>query len=141
MVATEEFIELCAFEPYWRISELIAERIDVNAKGEYGWTALMYDEKILQVSYGDTYDFSEGDSVFSLSILYDKEGYVLEIYFIGKFINESDFISALSACSVEMSEWENIGDKFRIVFFLIDENSETFKWIGHYNGRPISSRR
>ena len=42
IVATEEFIELCAFEPYWRISELIAERIDVNAKGEYGWTALMY---------------------------------------------------------------------------------------------------
>ena len=52
----------------------------------------------------------------------------------GKFINESDFISALSACSVEMSEWENIGDKFRIEFFLIDENSEKIKWHGYYSG-------
>ena len=71
------------------------------------FTSLGINKKILQASYGDTYNFSEGDSVFSLKILYDKEGYVLEIYFTGKFINESDFMSALSACSVEMSEWKN----------------------------------
>ena len=99
------------------------------------FTSLGINKKILQASYGDTYNFSEGDSVFSLKILYDKEGYVLEIYFTGKFINESDFMSALSACSVEMSEWKNIGDKFRITFFLVDENSETIKWTGYYSGK------
>lgn len=116
------------------ISSYMESMVKWNERYNDYFASLGINEKILQASYGDTYDFSEGDSVFSLSILYDKEGYVLEIYFIGKFINESDFISALSACSVEMSEWENIGDKFRIVFFLIDENSETFKWIGHYSG-------
>lgn len=131
-------------EPYVEYSKNIFEDMTISSYMEsmIKWrkryndyfASLGINKKILQASYGDTYDFSEGDSVFSLRILYDKEGYVLEIYFIGKFINESDFISALSACSVEMSEWENIGDKFRIAFFLIDENSETIKWIGHYSG-------
>jgi hypothetical protein len=99
------------------------------------FTSLGINKKILQASYGDTYNFSEGDSVFSLKILYDKEGYVLEIYFTGKFINESDFISALSACSVEMSKWKNIGDKFRIRFYLVDQNNKTIKWTGYYSGK------
>ena len=99
------------------------------------FTSLGINKKILQASYGDTYNFSEGDSDFSLKILYDKEGYVLEIYFAGNFINESDFISALSACSVEMSKWKNIGDKFIIRFFLVDQNNKTIKWRGYYSGK------
>ena len=134
-------------EPYVEYSKNIFEDMTISSymesvikwKERYDdyFASLGINEKILQASYGDTYDFSEGDSVFSLSILYDKEGYVLEIYFTGKFINESDFISALSTCSAEMSEWKNIGDKFRITFFLVDENSETikWKWMGYYSGK------
>lgn len=101
------------------------------------FASLGINEKILQASCGDTYNFSEGDSVFSLCILYDKEGYVLEIDFIGIFINESEFIHALAGCSVEMSEWKNIGDKFKISFFLVDEISEPikWKWMGYYSGK------
>ena len=131
-------------EPYVEYSKNIFEDIKMSSylesmikwKKRYTdyFASLGINKKILQSSYGDTYYFSEGDSAFSLIILYDKEGYVMEICLIGKFINESDFISALSACSVEMSEWENIGDKFRIEFFLIDENSEKIKWNGYYSG-------
>ena len=132
-------------EPYVEYSKNIFEDITTSSymesmikwKERYDnyFTSLGINKKILQASCGDTYNFSEGDSDFSLSILYDKEGYVLEIYFIGKFINESDFISALSACSVEMSEWKNIGDKFIITFVLVDENIETIKWRGYYSGK------
>ena len=131
-------------EPYIEYSKNIFEDITMASYMEsmIKWmkrytdyfASLSINKKILQASYGDTYNFSEGDSAFSLIILYDKEGYVREICLTGKFINESDFISALSACSVEMSEWENIGDKFRIEFFLIDENSEKIKWHGYYSG-------
>nr|WP_314447656.1 toll/interleukin-1 receptor domain-containing protein [uncultured Lachnoanaerobaculum sp.] len=134
-------------EPYVEYSKNIFEDITTSSYMEsvIKWreryddyfASLGINKKILQAGCGDTYNFSEGDSDFSLSILYDKEGYVLEIYFIGKFINESDFISALSACSVEMSEWKNIGDKFIITFFLVDENIETikWKWTGYYSGK------
>ena len=134
-------------EPYVEYSKNIFEDITTSSYMEsvIKWreryddyfASLGINKKILQAGCGDTYNFSEGDSDFSLSILYDKEGYVLEIYFIGKFINESDFISALSACSVEMSEWKNIGDKFIITFFLVDENIETikWKWRGYYSGK------
>lgn len=132
-------------EPYVEYSKNIFEDITTSSYMEsvIKWreryddyfASLGINKKILQAGCGDTYNFSEGDSDFSLSILYDKEGYVLEIYFIGKFINESDFISALSACSVEMSEWKNIGDKFKIRFYLVDQNSKTIKWTGHYSGK------
>lgn len=132
-------------EPYVEYSKNIFEDMTTSSymesmikwKERYDnyFASLGINKKILQASYGDTYNFSEGDSVFSLKILYDKEGYVLEIYFTGKFINESDFISALSACSVEMSEWKNIGDKFKIRFYLVDQNSKTIKWTGHYSGK------
>mgnify|MGYP000979242889 CR=1 FL=1 len=131
-------------EPYIEYSKNIFEDITMTSYMEsmIKWmkrytdyfASLSINKKILQARYSDTYNFSEGDSAFSLIILYDKEGYVREICLTGKFINESDFISALSACSVEMSEWENIGDKFRIEFFLIDENSEKIKWYGYYSG-------
>lgn len=134
-------------EPYVEYSKNIFEDMTISSYMEsmIKWeeryndyfASLGINKKILQASYGDTYDFSENDSHFRLNILYDKEGYVLEICFIGKFINKSDFISALSACSVEMSEWKNIGDKFRITFFLVDENSEPikWKWMGYYSGK------
>lgn len=132
-------------EPYVEYSKNIFEDMTTSSymesmikwKERYDnyFASLGINKKILQASYGDTYNFSEGDSVFSLKILYDKEGYVLDIYLIGIFINESDFISALSACSVEMSEWKNIGDKFKIRFYLVDQNSKTIKWTGHYSGK------
>ena len=132
-------------EPYVEYSKNIFEDMTTSSymesmskwKERYDdyFASLGINKKILQASYGDTYNFSEGDSVFTLKILYDKEGYVLEICLIGNFINESDFITALSACSVEMSEWKNIGDKFSIRFSLVDQNSKTIKWTGFYSGK------
>ena len=132
-------------EPYVKYSKFMDKAISSYMESMSKWkeryddyfASLGINKKILQFSYGDTYNFSEGDSVFTLKILYDKEGYVLEICLIGKFINESYFITALAGCFVEMSEWKNIGDKFSIRFFLVDENSEPikWKWMGYYSGK------
>jgi len=91
-------------------------------------------KKILNASFGDAYTFSEDNSKFRLYILYDDESYVSGIYFMGHFADESAFISSLYICSSEMSEWDNIGDKLDIVFYLDQKDSEAPKWVGYYKG-------